>query len=345
MAEAVRVSQSRVKTWRMCKYAHKLKFVEHLKRKEISRPLTFGGLVHDAIDLKVSGKNPFRMFNKIRKTAGDLFKEERDTFLDIVDDAEVIIAEYFDYYANDDVKRLRINGKVAEHKFEIELEPGILMTGKMDGIVETKNGRKWVEEHKTFSNMPSIDDRWRNLQTAVYFKVAEALNVGKIDGVFWDYIWSKRPTLPSVNKDGSISKKRIVTLPSALEAWATGAGVKLERIKRQIEVAVENRKLYFQRTITPLNKTVRNELFEDFKVSAREIAEHDPNTRCPKTIDRHCMWCDFEKICRAELTGSDVDFIKQKEFVKDDYQAKKKSDGKEGKPGGKKSNKFTGKVS
>jgi hypothetical protein len=32
-------------------------------------------------------------------------------------------------------------------------------------------------------------------------------------------------------------------------------------------------------------------------------------------IGRHCSFCDFEMLCRAEIQGSDVDYLKEREYV------------------------------
>ena len=45
----MKVSQSKIKTWRQCKRAYWFKYVENLRKKTKSRPLEFGTIVHEML--------------------------------------------------------------------------------------------------------------------------------------------------------------------------------------------------------------------------------------------------------------------------------------------------------
>ena len=78
---------------------------------------------------------------------------------------------------------------------------------------------------------------------------------------------------------------------------------------------------FLEKPAQPANNRVVDVVFDDFMSTAREIVEgKEDRTR---SIDLHCSYCDYEAICRAELQGLDVDFVKQREYdhVEDEINA------------------------
>jgi hypothetical protein len=138
-----------------------------------------------------------------------------------------------------------------------------------------------------------------------------------VDGTCWDYVKSKPPTKPEILKSGAMSTKMIDSLPGAVMSVLEENGLDPKLYDEFIAVMRKNRPSYFQRIYTPTKKIIVDEIFEDFKATAIEISElhGKSNTR---TIDLHCDYCDFEPICRAELLGLDGDFIKEREYTKDE---------------------------
>ena len=111
-----------------------------------------------------------------------------------------------------------------------------------------------------------------------------------------------------------MSIREIDTLPDVVRAVAKEAGIKPENCAQLIQRATDNIPSYFKRIYTPLNSQVVEVLFDDFLITSREIMDQH-GKRKEKNIGRHCSWCDFEQLCRAELTGSDVDYVKETEYV------------------------------
>lgn len=273
------------------------------------------------IEEEANGKDPFLWLKRQSKAQGKLFSSEREEMEQIIADVHAIMSDYFDYWdsASPDkhLTALRRQGKAAEHEFNIELVGGIFVTGKLDGLSLTGEKKKCLRETKTFRNMPTDDHRWRNVQTNLYYWACERLGI-QLDRLCWDYIRSKPPSVPKINKDGKLSLKRLDTLPTALSTFA-----KEQKIKQlpslMVKTAEANRKNYFTRIFTsPRPKTIAF-IVKDFTETAIEIAEKHGKVKA-RTIERHCEWCEFEPLCRAELTGADADFIKRKEYVSRDRQ-------------------------
>ena len=313
MSNLFKVSQSKVKLWRRCRYAYHLKYVEKLRRKRKSRPLVFGTLVHQMIEADANGHDPFDVLRSLDPKQLKLFASEKQAYGELLQDVSDIMEEYFNHWENSGLTYIRKAGKAAEHSFEIEIVPGILWNGKIDAIARSENRLRWLVEHKTFNRKPSDDDRWRNLQSVSYFRAMDILGWKPVDGTLWDYIWSKPPRRPALLKDGTLSKKNIETLPVAVAAAIKEYGLDPKKYREYKRSTAANRKLWFQRIYTPVKPEVSKLVFDDFVSSAKEMRDMHGKA-CEKNIERHCTWCDFEPLCRAQLQGNDFDYIKEREY-------------------------------
>lgn len=312
------VSQSKVKTYRKCHYAYHLKYVEKLRKKTKSRPLQFGTIVHKMIEADAEGDDPMKVLAAIEKENAKMFRAEREMYGEIVDDVRQIMTEYFEYYDEKDLRFERRDGRSGEHPFIIDLAEfgitgGVFWNGKIDATGRTPNKLRWIVERKTFSRRPSDDERWRNLQSSTYLRAVDILGWGHYDGMCWDYIRSKSPTKPQLLKDGALSQKNIDSLPITIRETIAEQGLKERDYKEFIKRSENDLGSWFSRIHTPVNEAVVDHVFEDFLTTVREMA--DRHGKCKdRNIERHCSWCDFEPICRAEMQGDDVDYVKQREY-------------------------------
>lgn len=327
----IKVSQSKVKNRRHCAQAFCFKYVEYLIRNKVKRPFQFGNMVHDMLEANANGKDPFKVLKKIGLDKANLFAAEREMYGEIVEDVGDIMTEYLDYWGDDPLKFIKRKGKFGEHLFELDHGDQITITGKIDMLVRTRNKLSWVGEHKTFKQVWNDDHRWRDIQSCIYIRVVEILGMLTPDGMMWNYIKSKAPTRPMILKAGTLSTKKIDSLPSVVIKTIRKHGLKVKDYPDLIDTAEANRSTYFMRDYTPRNDDVIDSVFEDFLATARDIADN-PKPMPVKNIGRHCDWCDFEPLCRAELTDGDVDFLKEREYHV-------KEDGPEDSTGGKKKRK------
>lgn len=309
----LKVSQSKVKTWRRCKQEFHFKYNEGLRRKRKKRAFTFGSTIHAMLEGHAIGEDPFDVLKDIEKKNGKMFAAEIDEYGDIIGDSEVIMREYFDYWGDDEINHLRINGRYAEHQFEVEIAKGIVATGRIDFIAKHKKLRV-LGEHKTFSRMMNDDDRWRNVQSPVYMRVIEMMGWKPVEGTLWDNVRSKAPPIPEVLKSGKLSKSKIDTLPSQYMKAIIENKLDPDDYEDVMETLRANRSQWFVRNFTPYNKTTVDEVFRDFVTSAQEIERHGQD-RPVANIGLNCGMCDFEPLCRARFQDMDVDFIKEREYT------------------------------
>lgn len=305
------VSQSKVKTWRRCRYAYHLRYVEKLRKKTVSRPLYFGRLIHSAIELHANGDD-WEDALDVDLTKEKLFAGEREMYEEAIETARIILTEYFLHWEDRDLVYLRRKGKASEHEFEVEIADGIVAVGKIDAFAKAK-GMRWIVEHKTFTKVMNDDQRWRNLQSAVYVRVVDMLGWPSVEGLCWDNVRSKAPARPEVLKSGKLSQRQIDTLPTAIYETLKELELDKRDFQHMIEGAVKNRAEYFKRMFTPTKPQVVDMVFDDFVETAREMSELHGKVKS-RNIERHCDWCDYESICRAELQGSDADYVREREF-------------------------------
>lgn len=310
-------SQTKIKLWRKCRKAYWYRYVEKLRRKKVTRPLMFGRLVHDMTEAHANGDDPFAVLQRAMKDLGKVFASEREMYGDIVNDVRIIMEEYFAYWENNKktMTYIRHNKQNAEHEFVLDLTKEIQLIGKIDAFGR-HNRLTWLVERKSFNKRANEDHRWKNLQSAVYCRAVEMLGWMKLDGVCWDYIWSKPPARPELLKDGTLSKKKIISLPGSVRETIARIAPKMHPAdyKSLLKSSELNLKEYFFRVYNPIDRAVSDMLMKDLVTTAQEII--DFKGHYVRTIDRHCDWCDFEPLCRAEMQGHDVDYIMEHEYEK-----------------------------
>lgn len=294
-----------------------------LQKKKRKRPLVFGTIIHQLIEADFEGENWKKVLKQIKIDDGAMFKREREMYGDIIRDIKDIMIDYFDHWEGS-VKPIKHDGRSSEYEFRIELDDGIWFTGKIDAVVKAK-GMRWLMEHKTFSRLPSEDERWRSVQAAVYFRALEEMGFKPMDGILWDYVSSKPCNVPGeLTPTGKLSTRRIDTLPSRVRRWAKeeDMDLKSKEVKKLMQDATDNRRNRFLRIYSPIKPRIVDNIWDDFVDTAREIADNF-GTKKDQNIERHCSWCDYQPLCKAEATGADLDWLLEREYQTEDTSHKR----------------------
>lgn len=324
MAEFV-VHQSHIKTWRRCKRQYWYGYLLNLERRRRSYPLMRGTAVHDMIERHAKGHDPWPALDELRKKYAKLWEEEREYYGDPVAEITSIMRGYFSWYKKDPLTPIPLTpgGDLAEHEFEVRLTPSILMRGKIDMLARDGMKRQWLVDHKTHKQLPTGDIKYSDIQSAIYVWAAREINPKlKIDGVAWNYIRWKAPSVPLMltgrKTGGKMSRKACDT------TWAVYRQALLDNGLDPADYADMEEKLdgreadFFVRQYLPVNETILENLLEESRTTAREMKRKAGHDRT-RTIDKHCQWCEYYNLCQAELKGLDADFIR-----KHDFQEKKK---------------------
>ena len=335
-----KIGQSKVRSYRTCRQAYHFKYEQRIVRRRVRRPFMFGKLIHRMIEAQAQGEDPHQVLSDVVLDDLPMFEAEREMYGDIVADIGVIMTDYFEYH-KDGLRFIPVKDETgeyryAEHEFSIPLadivdaddrerSQGISFQGQVDGLGKTANGLRGLVENKSFDKLPSDDERWRNVQSVVYIRAVKHLGWMKVvDGTCWNYVMSKSPTVPQLLKDGTrLSIREITTLPSVVRAALKVHGLSEESHEELMLRAEASRHNYFQRVFTPVSRVVADNVFNGFVETAVEM--RDNRHRRDKNIGRHCTWCDYEPLCRTQLTGGDEEFVMRTEFVEDDPEGYRRS--------------------
>lgn len=304
--ETLKLSNSKVTTWRKCHRAYYYKYGLKLRPKKKGIALRRGSIIHECIEAYDSGRSwrkPYRNFAK--QFYEETFKEEIVEMGDIPRMVEELMENYQALYENDGLTYLG-----NELHFELPLMPGVVIEGYLDALVEDEKGAIWPKETKTYKRNPDYDFLLLNTQSALYTWAVTEMGYSP-KGTLWDIIRAKEPGRPQFLKDGKVSKRGIDSTPYTVKKALREMGQNPEDYEDLLaKVSYED---YFRRYPVRVNPTVVKGIMDDFKSTAREIMKsgdklHDRN------LGKGCAWCDYKPLCQADLMGLDTEFIQKKQF-------------------------------
>lgn len=294
-------SISQISCFRGCKQEWAYKYREGLKSKAPQRPLYMGTTLHKLLEIRANGQSWESHLCNVIKPEFEAMPTDYQTILgeDFIDCCYKIMTQYDWLYEKEDIKYL-----ATEVKIDAKIKGSKRFVGVVDAIVEI-DGDQYIMEHKTFKTTKmSLDSTWLNSQTCLYIKVLNEQG-WNIKGVVWDMIKTSAPKPPRVLKNGQFGKQYADQTLLSFE-WA---GAIPEKLPKEIyEDIKDNHKNFLDRYITPVLPTVVEAVWQDFVDSVDDIGK---NKHTPKNLGRDCEWCSFKELCQAELTGGDVDYIKQ----------------------------------
>jgi hypothetical protein len=159
----------------------------------ISKPVAFslGSVIHDAFDLHYKGFPTNEVTEYINKTFDELIANVSP------DEAEnLVVAKYtaLGMWMNYPTKDLNEFTDVqAEKSFEVLLSPGVMLVGRVDGLLTYKD-RRWIRELKTTGMHFSQFERRSRISSQATTYVYAMNKLGEdVAGVIYDYI--KKPLL------------------------------------------------------------------------------------------------------------------------------------------------------
>jgi len=304
---------SEIMTRRRCPMQHYYAYKLKLEKKVPGLPLTLGSLGHRLLEAKYrDGDWRPELEKYVEEEWGKMFEEQQAEYGDLPGEAERLMRGYDYFWKNDKWKPLG-----TEVSFLVRLTEKIGIAGVIDLIVEDTNGKIWVVDHKFVKSIPEDDYLLMELQTTLYyFATVLKYGKGKVAGVILNYIRTKAPTIPKINKDGTLSKAKVDTdIPTLMQVIKEN-NLNQDDYKELIERAeVTSRQFYVRKRLDrPINL-----LKIALKEAAATVIDCYSERPLTRTIIKQCSWdCDYLPICFAELQGHDTKFlIKQQYKIKE----------------------------
>ena len=316
-------SQSLIRNFRRCEQLYHYRYVEKIKSRRPKIQLIRGTIIGECLNAVVDERHekdakPWQQtLEKFRKQYGNLFKEEREEYGDLIGDCEKIVTKYVEHYKNDWMEYLPgKDGKRYELEVRLDLDARSEFVGHIDKMPRDKHGRIWDQDHKTHRNIPDAEARYADIQQVFYVWAAPLSGYPKLNGILWDYLRTKPPAIPELLKNGQLSKrKNIDTDWETYEAEIHKHGLNpadYDDMRELLEPRGNSN--YLQRVPLP---SPPKELIERVVADARatiEIIHHRRGKPPIRSIDFECKGCEFYRLCQEEYRGVDSSFLRKSEY-------------------------------
>lgn len=314
------VGFSRIKSWRRCHRQWWYKYQLGLVRRRPSVPLIRGTIIHALFDAKANKKAIAQVLQKYQKEFGKLFLEQQEEYGDLIGECKRIYENYQRTYADD---KYKVVG--SEIEVRVDLVRGIEFQGHIDKIWLDATPRRWIVDHKSHKNIPGDEQRFTDLQLVFYPWAWNSQNKkAQVDGVIWDYLRTKTPSIPEVLKNGTLSKRANIDTDYAtafeavtthLKNLASGVTDSMSNYTDWLaDIKVRENK-FFKRIYLPSpNRTLVDNVVSELIATSTELLESSEKQQQCRTMTKDCSWCEFYSLCSAELRGLDSDFIRKTEF-------------------------------
>ena len=313
----LKISNSKAKTWRRCQNSYYYKYILNLEPKKKSAALVKGSMIHDMDDAWLNGKDWKKVLDSYQTEYDKLFREEQEEYGDIINDMRTIMENYISFCQDDGLEPVKINGRFSEHEADIELIPNkVIFTFKVDKIIKDGKGRVWLGEKKSFSRgIPKEEIRVSDLQTTLYYWAVQHLEWCNPQGVMWEYVSSKPPSIPKLLK-GDMSLSKAMNIRSTYETYLAEIkkhGFSPKDYQGILDDLKARPNQFFRRIYKKAPDKLVEPLLRDLKNTAYEILEMGEILRT-RNLTRDCNWCGYYSLCQAELWGLDAEFILQREY-------------------------------
>lgn len=302
-------------------YAH----IERLavKPRLVRDALRRGTWIHRALEVYHQGGEWLVALMDLHEWAMD-HGADGDQILRIHKEVEEIVSGYVDYWSQHGE---RWTCELAEDSLEATF--GLhTITARLDGIMKTPTGR-FIVENKSTSDIPSATWRCIDPQTAIQWVVCQANGIA-VDGIIFNYLWTKIPPIPKWKKDG---EPYAVTLNAVTTSRAFDRGVNtafdlgpdqgtasqgqradIERLRTKI---VQDG-AYYQRYVVYKQDQLLVGILRDVASTIRDLLaaeQHGHYRRLSNPL--YCpRFCQFSQLCATELTtGRKAEVLREEEFV------------------------------
>lgn len=317
------VRWSAFRAWRKCPQLYFNRYIRQLEKRKPEVPLIRGSIIGKCLDRLAEGKKITPVIKEYQKEYGKLFTAEREVYGDIIPECERIVENYQVQY---DGCELDYQHELPGKPYEIEVRAAfkvgnldIEFQGHIDKLpFEERRGLLFVMDHKTHKVIPNSDARFNDLQLVTYLWLVPQSDLGLTpDGVIWDYLCTKPPTVPEMLKRGGLTRRENLAsdyntyLKAIIDNGLDPADYQVE-LERQRE---RSEGKYFDRVYlpTPPKEMIEN-MVADFKANIQDIWDATKRNYFVRHMTRECSQCSYYQLCSAELRGIDAEFILKSQY-------------------------------
>lgn len=306
------IGYSMVKSYRRCPRQYEFRYKMNLVHVKPAPPLLRGTILHAMLDLrslKKTTKSPMTVLTEYQEKFEGLFREEREVYgEDFIGEIKRIFKGYERTYKNENIEYL-----ASEEFIATDLPGSIRYTGHLDKRL-IKDSRMWVMDHKTHKTFPTEEQRFQDYQILLYVWAYNREHKDKVDGIIWDYLRTKAPIIPEQLKNGQLSQRANMDT-DYYTYLRTIVKLGLDVTPYQdylMELKKRSHEKFYKRILLPRpGDKMIDQVVKDFIETATEIVSRK---YFPRTMTRECSFCEYYRLCVAELRGLDAKFIRKTEF-------------------------------
>lgn len=311
----MRVSNSKVKTYRRCPNQYKYKYPMKLRHKAKKVHLEKGTWCHALLQAHYEGKDWKKVHKRLTKEFNNLWGEIREDLGDLPGECRRIMRGYFRQYP-DDLKRYKVID--AEMDEMVTLPNGLQLNIIIDLVLEDLiDGGLCFWDHKFRGKLGDPDDMLLDPQLTLYFWGLEAMGYHDMRYGMYNEVRTKVPTVPKLLARGGLSVAKnidtdVYTYQKAIRDNDLDP-TDYEEILHHIATNEEMR--FFRRTPIPKDPPVLRTTMKELVDTAIEIQRAERENRYPRSFESSCKWdCEYKGLCITELHGGDISSMIRQDF-------------------------------
>lgn len=313
------LSISQINSFLRCRKQWYYNYRERLSPKIEARPLTVGKLAHIGMAgfwaSKANGQpDPQAGIDAIQETCRvaqvQMEGDEYDVYEEIRTTAEEIYLRALNEFGpeNWEVAFLDEDTPMIELRFAVPCVMNTPIQGYIDLVArDLRTGGLWQIDWKFVSSLSDKEDEMFNMQNVVYQYALRKLGMPVVGSLTFKSL-NKPATMPSINKNGSVSRAFIRCSWPEYAQFCLINGQDPELYREEMEPKLagvkwsqEAREYRNEETLIKLWKT-------EIVGTAYEILRK--NVRFPRSISpMNCKMCAYQAICHGELRGYDTEDI------------------------------------
>ncbi len=287
--DKIRISPTQMRMFSRCDRAWWFDKVMKVPRSNDTPDTILGHLVHDMLEQYHLG-NVDEMWS--------ILKMNSEVTADQYDLVVGMMKNYIDNENNMDIKIPKpheVDEFVTEYKINMHKEKYNAI-GCIDILI--RNGDEvYVVEHKTATQPYTITDYMMHLQAKMYAYMVFS-KWGVYPKILFNILIKAYPKKPSVNKNGSISKRKIRTTPEVYRQTILENNRNVEDYEEILSYLENNSYIFNQRYLIDTEKYMRNWIKTLDKVSSNMVEYNRANEMPPGNPNRtNCRLCPFSNIC------------------------------------------------
>lgn len=180
-------------------------------------------------------------------------------------------------------------------------------------LINKETGQMYSVDYKFQKSLGNEEEEAYNLQNAIYMYVTRKIGLETVGTITYRHL-NTPPSLPSINKNGTISRAKIKT------DWQTYAAFCEANGQNPAEYAEDMYpKLAEIEWVKPVYEYRNDETMERIwnsvvVAAAREIKAKNKRLT-PSMYPWNCKMCSFAELCQGELRGYDMGYLKNSVYT------------------------------